>query len=269
MHYNLYKNGEKVGETQDKKHVFEGLTPNTEYEFGVSAVENETESEIIKIKKTTDATPEPQPQPEKPTNIEVVELDFRHVKIKWDQGTQGEQYKLFLNSAASGNSELAQYEANDLTPNTEYTIGIVAVLNGVESEMTEFTFTTTAVPSPVMTVTNVSNDNVAVEWQSSVEGTYKVYKDSVEIASGYEGNTYNFNNLEPNTEYTLGVALEVDGHTSEIATQKVTTTELTPSPTNDSDISNFHVGAGWYELPNGERVRGKDVAEEELKKIDE
>lgn len=267
MHYNLYKNGEKVGETQDKKHVFEGLTPNTEYEFGVSAVENETESEIITITKKTEATPTP--QPEKPTNVEAVELDFRHVKIKWNQGTQGEQYSLFLNGTASGNSELAQYEANGLAPNTEYTIGIVAVLNGVESEMTEFTFTTTAVPSPVMTVTNVSNDNVAVEWQSSVEGTYKVYKDDVEIASGYEGNTYNFNNLEPNTEYTLGVALEVDGYTSEIVTQKVTTVELTPSPTNESDISNFHVGAGWYELPNGERVRGKEAAEEELKKIDE
>jgi len=26
-----------------------------------------------------------------------------------------------------------------------------------------------------------------------------------------------------------------------------------------------HVGAGWYELPNGERVRGKEAAERALK----
>lgn len=32
---------------------------------------------------------------------------------------------------------------------------------------------------------------------------------------------------------------------------------------SDEDGLN-HVGAGWYELPNGERVRGKEAAQEAL-----
>lgn len=46
-----------------------------------------------------------------------------------------------------------------------------------------------------------------------------------------------------------------------------------PSETKPSEPSETkpktelkHVGGGWYELPNGERVQGKEAAEEALKK---
>jgi len=32
-------------------------------------------------------------------------------------------------------------------------------------------------------------------------------------------------------------------------------------------VNNYHTGAGWYELPNGERVRGKDNAIDVLKEM--
>jgi hypothetical protein len=35
----------------------------------------------------------------------------------------------------------------------------------------------------------------------------------------------------------------------------------------DDDGPLKHVGAGWYELPNGERVRGKEKAEEALEAL--
>lgn len=33
---------------------------------------------------------------------------------------------------------------------------------------------------------------------------------------------------------------------------------------SSDDLDEFHVGGGWYELPGGERVRGKDAAREAL-----
>lgn len=37
----------------------------------------------------------------------------------------------------------------------------------------------------------------------------------------------------------------------------------------DDDGPLKHVGAGWYELPNGDRVRSKEKAEEALKALQE
>ncbi|MED4016987.1 hypothetical protein [Sutcliffiella cohnii] len=35
----------------------------------------------------------------------------------------------------------------------------------------------------------------------------------------------------------------------------------------EKEIKYIHVGAGYYELPNGEKVRGKKKAEERLKEL--
>ena len=32
-----------------------------------------------------------------------------------------------------------------------------------------------------------------------------------------------------------------------------------------ADVSDYHLGGGWYELPSGQRVQGKAAAEEALK----
>ena len=33
----------------------------------------------------------------------------------------------------------------------------------------------------------------------------------------------------------------------------------------DDDVERFHTGSGWYELPDGKKVRGRDNAETVLK----
>lgn len=35
------------------------------------------------------------------------------------------------------------------------------------------------------------------------------------------------------------------------------------------NIEDYHVGGGYYELPNGDKVRGKEKAEEALKELEE
>lgn len=40
--------------------------------------------------------------------------------------------------------------------------------------------------------------------------------------------------------------------------------EAADESSDEVDVSEYHVGGGMYELPNGERVRGKDAAREAL-----
>lgn len=43
------------------------------------------------------------------------------------------------------------------------------------------------------------------------------------------------------------------------------------NPDEKSELDEFpkHVGGGFYELPNGEKVKGKETAEEAMKKLQE
>lgn len=46
--------------------------------------------------------------------------------------------------------------------------------------------------------------------------------------------------------------------------------EITPSKpdgNNDEEIDKYHIGGGYYQFPNGEKVRGKENAIEVLEKI--
>lgn len=98
---------------------------------------------------------------------------------------------------------------------------------------------------------------------------FNVYKDGVKVATT-DDTTFDFTGLESDTEYVLGVSRVIDGRESDITTIKATTeAELEPEPETEAesaeestelDVAQYHTGGGWYELPNGEKVQGKDKA---------
>jgi len=64
--YNVYRDGVKIAEgITDSTYTDEGLTPDTTYEYQVSAVSEYGESELSeKISVTTEEEIEPEPDPE-------------------------------------------------------------------------------------------------------------------------------------------------------------------------------------------------------------
>lgn len=98
---------------------------------------------------------------------------------------------------------------------------------------------------------------------------FNVYKDGVKVATTDDA-TFEFKGLESDTEYVLGVSRVIDGRESDITTIKATTeAELEPEPEPEAEsveestelnVAQYHTGGGWYELPNGEKVQGKDKA---------
>lgn len=91
---------------------------------------------------------------------------------------------------------------------------------------------------------------------------FNIYKDGTKVSTT-DDTAFEFADLQSDTEYTLGVSRMLDGRESEVVTIKAKTDEEIVEPPFNSEteeIEQYHAGAGWYELPNGEKVRGKDNA---------
>lgn len=112
---------------------------------------------------------------------------------------------------------------------------------------------------------------------------YNVYQDGVKVAQTTD-KTYTVSGLQPGTTYKLGVAkvegekesviVEVEGRTLEreesveedvegveSEVEGLSIGEAEEQHTGDlNDVSAYHVGGGYYELPSGEKVRGKEAA---------
>lgn len=119
---------------------------------------------------------------------------------------------------------------------------------------------------------------------------YNVYQDGVKVAQTSD-TSYTFEGLQPGTAYKLGVAkvegekesaiVEVEGRTlerEEVVEESAEGVEseaeglsvggAEEQPTGDlNDVSAYHVGGGYYELPNGEKVRGKEAAQLKLNEM--
>ena len=101
---------------------------------------------------------------------------------------------------------------------------------------------------------------------------YNIYKDSEKIGQTAD-KTFVVDGLQPDTEYTLGVT-KVEGDKESAVTTVTTRTQSVEEElpntdegtveegvtTHSDDVSAYHVGGGYYELPSGERVRGKEAA---------
>lgn len=94
---------------------------------------------------------------------------------------------------------------------------------------------------------------------------YNIYKDNEKVGQTAD-KTFVVKELQPDTEYTLGVT-KVDGDKESPIIEVVGRTkeeQVVPLPEDEieglNDVSTYHVGGGYYELPNGEKVRGKEAA---------
>ena len=89
---------------------------------------------------------------------------------------------------------------------------------------------------------------------------FNMYKDGAKVFTT-EGTTFDFTDLQSDTECTIGVSRVLNGRESDIVTVKVAPGRDSVEVADGSeDVERYHTGAGWYELPNGEKVRGKDNA---------
>ena len=101
---------------------------------------------------------------------------------------------------------------------------------------------------------------------------YNIYKKGKRIAQTAD-KSYTISGLEADTEYTLGVSKVEGGRESAVVEVVGRTKEgrVEPLPEVETDalqdVSVYHVGGGYYELPSGEKVRGKEAAQAALEEM--
>lgn len=122
--YFIYNDSTKIGEvSSNKRYTIEGLKPNTEYIFRMSAEDSNGNcselSEKVKI-----STLEDKEKPTPPTNLECESKNEVSANIIWDKGNDNigiEAYEIYNGDLKIGETKEGEsYLVKDLQPNTTY-----------------------------------------------------------------------------------------------------------------------------------------------------
>ncbi len=148
--YNVYQGGVLIATTTDLQAYLSGLTPLTDYVFGVSAVDaagNESLITTLKVTSGQDETPDTEP-PTVPANISGTAAS-NSVLVTWDPSTDNVQvagYVILVDGIVFDTVSAATFSIfiGGLDPTTLYTFEVYAFdLSGNNSGLAEITLSTT------------------------------------------------------------------------------------------------------------------------------
>lgn len=226
--YKMYLNEAYAGTWTDTLVVFGDLQPNTSYTFCVLAYNEYGESERTCITTST----LPTQRPSAPGYIEVTDKTTTTLTVSWTAVDEADYYKLYLDNEFLINVYgSTTYTIRGLTPNTLYYVCVSSYNQYGESY--EKACTATVLPGPPdipeLEVSVVGNDRIIVRWDSidNADGYYLYLNNSFHGTVNDNGDSYYnyiFDNLQPETEYTLCIRAYNENGTSGSSCITVTTT---------------------------------------------
>jgi titin len=238
--YIVYRNGAPIASTADTTYQDAGLTPATEYQYAIAAVNNEGQegsTSGVTIVNTVDDTP-----PTNPSSLIATAASTTEVDIAWaaadDPETGIAAYIVYRDGDSVAQTQSTVIRDSLLTPNTTYEYRVSAVNgDGLEGERSDPASATTppaidqTPPPPPSDLTAVASGPTRVDlaWSAvddpdSGVSAYRVYRNDVLLAStattGFQDIT-----AEPETQYTYRVsAVNGDGVEGEKSEGQVVTT---------------------------------------------
>ena len=242
--------------TADNFIEIENLQSDTEYKLVVFAsADEDTKSIIFTTTLTFTATqPAPQPQQDAPSTqpdaIQNLNVTFTHntALATWDDDFDSYEVRVTAPGfQALGLSSDNSHNFDNLTPDTDYSITVAP--DGDESKMATKMIRTLPLPTPPTSTPDiVQNLNVTFTHNTAL-ATWDDDFDSYEVrvtAPGFQAlglssdNSHNFDNLTPDTDYSITVA--PDGDESKMATKMIRTLPLPTPPTSTTDtVQNLKV----------------------------
>ncbi|XP_047466383.1 collagen alpha-1(XII) chain isoform X2 [Mugil cephalus] len=200
----------------ETSHVLENLDPDTLYDVSVTAIyPDESESEdLLGSQRTSPNGP--------PTNLVVFNETTTTLNARWTPPPgRVQNYKIVYAPTSGGRSQTTQVGGKKntvllpkLTPDTQYSIGVVAVYaSGVSEELTGLGKTKPLGGVRNLRVTDPTTSTLNVLWEAA-EGNVRQYRIFYVPAAGGEeemvqvsGSTYNtvLKNLQSDTVYTVTV----------------------------------------------------------------
>mgnify|MGYP001824325356 CR=1 FL=1 len=126
--YFVYRNGKKVGFTQDREFIVPKLWPETRYRFKVKAVDEagnrSVRSKIVRARTLPDTT-----KPSKPKQL-TVDPSRKSLLIEWNPATDNVEvshYNIKLDGQFVATTSDLDYRILGLSPDTDYHVAVRAV----------------------------------------------------------------------------------------------------------------------------------------------
>ncbi len=180
--------------------------------------------------------------PSSPLNL-AVEVSFTDINLSWWPSTDNVKvtaYNVYVNGSKVATTEDLSYDINDLSPLTEYSLGVSAVdAAGNESGISTIKATTGEDETPDITPPTapgnlsgiVGSNSVLLSWEASVDDRqlkgYVVFVDGVLFDTlAASATSVLVNGLDPETPYSFEIyAFDNAGNNSEISEITLTTSK--------------------------------------------
>ena len=247
--YRIYRDGSQVGQTNQLSFSDTGLSPATEYEYRVRAVNGQGLTSSLSdpaTATTLDATP-----PTVPQNLVATPLGTERIDLAWsaseDPETRVAEYRVFRDGSEVGTTAQTVYQDDGLSPATEYEYFVVAVNgDGLESQPSATasakTFDGTGPSTPTnLIATGTATDRIDLSWSPAEDpesgiAEYRVFRDGLEVSSTTE-TAYQDTGLDPATTYEYQVsAVNGDGLQGGLSDPASATTKDGSGPTAPTDL---------------------------------
>lgn len=231
--------------------LLDGLSPSTEYSIAVYAMSGEEASDPTSIQETTLAL-------SPPGHLSFSEISHGSVKVSWEAASRAVRaHRVTYVSSRGSNAREIQVPSNasstvlrPLSSRTQYFISVSSVYDEGNSFPVTGNVTTLTVPPPsALKVTELSGNNVQLQWEAAAASDVLVYQikwnavgeeSSQELSVAGNLAAANLPGLKKNTEYQISIwAYYKDGARSDTVSILHRTSSKSP-PTNlviDSETS--------------------------------
>jgi fibronectin type 3 domain-containing protein len=216
--YRVYRDGESVGTTSQRRHRDSGLQPFTTYLYHVTSIgedgDESAPSSPLEV-MTLDGS-----APTKPEGLIARAVGSERIDLAWNAAQDPESgiafYRIMRNGDEVGTTEGTTYQDFGLESGTTYEYRVSAVngsgLEGAASEPAGATTLDGSGPTKPtdLTATAIGTDRIELSWSPSTDpetgvALYRVFRDGAEVAAATSA-AYTDSGLAPNTEYEYRVS---------------------------------------------------------------
>ena len=250
--YRLSRNGTQVGTTSTTNYSFAGLTCNTSYTLGVTAVDvTGAVSGTATLTRQTQACSGDSSPPTTPGGLHTTDVEQSSVSVGWNASTDNvgvAGYRLYQDGVQIGSTATTSFAFSPLACSTGagtalYTFGVAAfdAAGNVSGALSLDQETlpcgsgggdTTPPTTPAgLATSNVGQSSVTLSWLPSTDNVgvtgYILYRDGAQVGTA-TGTSYAFTGLGCGTTYSLAVgATDAAGNVSSPASAPATTAACT------------------------------------------
>ena len=238
--YYVYRDGNRVAETERSNYRDEGLQPATTYVYRVSAVDDDGDEGDLS--NPVQVTTEPLPGPTTPTDLVATAVGPNRIDLEWSPSEDEPGiafYRVFREGAEVATTSATSHDDSKLSPETTYEYRVSAVDgDGNESDPSKpASATTLAVeegppPPEHVTATEVGSTRIIVTWNppsgpESVVAGYNVYREG-DFVAFVVATAFTDTGLSPETTYRYTVSSVDDRGVEGERSEEVSATTAAP-----------------------------------------